>query len=108
MVAKRLALYSGMDWAIMSGGDVGPLGASAVTELHNLFKWARSSNRGLMLFIDEAEAFLGSRTRSYLSEHSRNALNALLFQTGDQSRHFMLVLATNRPADLDAAVLDRK
>jgi hypothetical protein len=37
----------------------------------------------------------------------RNALNALLFQTGDQSKHFMLVLATNRAADLDAAVLDR-
>jgi ATPase family AAA domain-containing protein 3A/B len=26
MVAKRLALHSGMDWCIMSGGDVGPLG----------------------------------------------------------------------------------
>jgi ATPase family AAA domain-containing protein 3A/B len=26
MVAKRLAACSGMDYAIMSGGDVGPLG----------------------------------------------------------------------------------
>ena len=26
MVAKRLALHSGMDWCVMSGGDVGPLG----------------------------------------------------------------------------------
>eukprot|EP00946_MAST-07B_sp_MAST-7B-sp1_P005034 g5034.t1 len=109
MVAKRLALYSGMDWAIMSGGDVGPLGEQAVTDLHNLFSWARSSARGLMLFIDEAEAFLGSRARSAknMTVHMRNALNALLFQTGDQSKHFMLVLATNRAADLDAAVLDR-
>lgn len=107
MVAKRLAQFSGMDWAIMSGGDVGPLGEQAVTDLHNLFSWARSSKNGLMLFIDEAEAFLGSRSRTSLTAHMRNALNALLFQTGDQSRHFMLVLATNRPADLDAAVLDR-
>ena len=109
MVAKRLALHSGMDWAIMSGGDVGPLGEQAVTDLHNLFSWARSSSRGLMLFIDEAEAFLGSRARSAenMTVHMRNALNALLFQTGDQSKHFMLVLATNRAADLDAAVLDR-
>ena len=37
----------------------------------------------------------------------RGALNALLFRTGDQSRDFAVVLATNRPADLDAAVLDR-
>ena len=109
MVAKRLAHHSGMDWAIMSGGDVGPLGEQAVTDLHNLFEWARSTSRGLMLFIDEAEAFLGSRAKSAdnMTVHMRNALNALLFQTGDQSKHFMLVLATNRAADLDAAVLDR-
>ena len=75
----------------MSGGDVGPLGEQAVTDLHNLFSWARSSSKGLMLFIDEAEAFLGSRSRSAHTVHMRNALNALLFQTGDQSKHFMLV-----------------
>ena len=89
------------------GGDVGPLGEQAVTDLHSLFTWARSSTKGLMLFIDEAEAFLGSRSRAAHTVHMRNALNALLFQTGDQSKHFMLVLATNRAADLDAAVLDR-
>ena len=37
----------------------------------------------------------------------RGALNALLYRTGDQSRDFVVVLATNRPADLDAAVVDR-
>jgi hypothetical protein len=39
-----------------------------------------------------------------MSEAQRNALNALLYQTGEQSETFMLVLATNRPGDLDAAV----
>ena len=34
-------------------------------------------------------------------------MNATLFRTGDQSRDFCLVLATNRPSDLDPAVLDR-
>lgn len=37
----------------------------------------------------------------------RNALNALLYRTGDASTRFMLVLATNRPGDLDAAINDR-
>lgn len=42
-----------------------------------------------------------------MSEGLRGALNAFLFRTGDQSRDFMVVLATNRPGDLDDAVLDR-
>jgi ATPase family AAA domain-containing protein 3A/B len=43
----------------------------------------------------------------FMSEAQRSALNALLFRTGDQSRDNVLVLATNRPGDLDAAVTDR-
>lgn len=109
MVAKRLAKSSGMDYAILSGGDVGPLGSNAVTELHALFRWANSSPRGVLIFIDEAEAFLGCRAtrKTHMSEAMRNALNALLFHTGSQSKHFMLVIATNRPEDLDTAVTDR-
>ena len=42
-----------------------------------------------------------------MSEAQRSALNALLFRTGDQSRDLVLVLATNRPKDLDTAILDR-
>jgi len=42
-----------------------------------------------------------------MSESQRSALNALLYRTGDQSRDIVMVLATNRPSDLDAAVLDR-
>ena len=37
----------------------------------------------------------------------RNSLNALLYHTGSHSNNFMMVLATNRPQDLDRAVLDR-
>ena len=33
----------------MSGGDVGPLGKDAVTELHGLFKWAAKSPRFLKM-----------------------------------------------------------
>lgn len=43
----------------------------------------------------------------HMSEAQRSALNALLFRTGDQSRDVVLVLATNRPGDLDSAITDR-
>lgn len=107
LVAKKLAHSSGLDYAIMSGGDVGPLGGDAVTELHKLLDWGETTSKGLLLFIDEADAFLASRSRSSMSEPMRNALNALLYRTGTASRSLMLVLATNRPGDLDAAVTDR-
>lgn len=109
MVAKQLAKCSGLEYAILSGGDVGPLGSEGVTELHALFRWANASPRGVLIFIDEAEAFLGCRAtrKTHMSEAMRNALNALLFHTGTQSRHFMLVIATNRPEDLDSAVTNR-
>jgi ATPase family AAA domain-containing protein 3A/B len=108
LVAQRMARSVGLDYAIMSGGDVAPLGPDAVTEIHRLFEWAKASRKGLLLFVDEAEAFLGSRDRGGgVSENLRNVLSALLYQTGEQSEHYMLVLCTNRPEDLDAAVTDR-
>lgn len=106
MAAKRLARTSGLDYAIMSGGDVAPLGGKAVTQIHEMFDWAETSRKGLLLFIDEADAFLGRRGEN-MSEGLRGALNAILFRTGDQSRDFAVVLATNRPGDLDPAVIDR-
>ena len=106
LAAKRLARTSGLDYAILSGGDVAPLGGGAVTQLHDTFDWAERSRKGLLLFIDEADAFL-SRRGAGMSEGMRGALNAMLFRTGDQSRDFVVVLATNRPADLDPAVIDR-
>ena len=36
---------------------------AAVGELHSLMDWAKSSPRGLLLFIDEAEAALGDRRK---------------------------------------------
>ena len=108
MAAELLARCAGIDYALMSGGDVAPLGASAVTELHRLFDWAQRSRRGLLLFIDEADAFLRRRDVGGLSEHTRAALNAVLYRSGSQENSsLMLVLASNRPEDLDAAVLDR-
>jgi ATPase family AAA domain-containing protein 3A/B len=107
MVAREIARKSGLDYAMMTGGDVAPLGAQAVTKIHEIFDWSKKSKKGLLLFIDEADAFLCERNSTYMSEAQRSALNALLFRTGDQSRDVVLVLATNRPGDLDNAITDR-
>lgn len=108
LFAKGLAKESGLEYAIFTGGDLAPLGASAVTELHKMFDWAQTSRKGLLLFIDEADAFL--RTRSSASgatEEMRNALNAFLYRTGQPSTRFMLMMATNRPHEFDEAAADR-
>lgn len=107
LVAREMARKSGLDYAMMTGGDVAPLGSQAVTKIHQIFDWAKKSKKGLLLFIDEADAFLCQRNSKHMSEAQRSALNALLFRTGDQSRDIVLVLATNRPADLDGAITDR-
>ena len=96
MVARKLAKSMGMEYALMSGGDVGPLGCDAVTQIHNLFRWANFCSKGVLLFIDEAEAFLGDRSSNAMSEDAHNALNAMLYNTGSERNDFMMILATNR------------
>lgn len=53
-----LIFSQGLDYALMTGGDVAPLGPQAVTKIHQLFDWSKKSRKGLLLFIDEADAFL--------------------------------------------------
>jgi ATPase family AAA domain-containing protein 3A/B len=78
MAAKRLARYSGLDYALMTGGDVAPLGADAVTRIHELFDWASTSRKGLLLFIDEADAFLAKRGGAVAASVGRCTLCILL------------------------------
>lgn len=107
MFAKGLAQHSGLEYAVLTGGDIAPLGRDAVTEIHKLFEWAKTSRKGLLLFVDEADAFLQSRETTKISEDQRNALNAFLYRTGTESDQFMMVYASNQPAQFDPAVLDR-
>lgn len=45
-VEQKLAVHSGMDYAIMTGGDVAPMGRDGVTAMHKVFDWASTSRRG--------------------------------------------------------------
>lgn len=107
LFAKALARHSGLDYAILTGGDVAPLGREGVTEIHKLFDWSSHSRRGVLLFVDEADAFLQKRSNTVMSEDLRNALNAFLYRTGEASDTFMIVFASNQPEQFDWAINDR-
>ncbi|KAG7154591.1 ATPase family AAA domain-containing protein 3-like [Homarus americanus] len=106
LFAKKLAMHSGMDYAIMTGGDIALLGRESVGAIHKVFDWAVTSRKGLVLFIDEAEGFLRKRHEN-ISEELRMAISAFLYRTGTQTDKFMMVLASNTPEVLDFAVVDR-
>jgi len=61
----------------------------------------------MVLFIDEADAFLRDRKQSDMSEYMRHAINSFLYRTGSPSEKVILIMATNGPEQLDEAVHDR-
>lgn len=106
LVAKTLAYSSGMDYAIISGADFSQFKPGTdVQKLHEVFDWADKGARGLILFIDEADALL--RDRKHLDERGIKLVDAFLSRTNASSDKFMVVLATNYPEVLDSAVLSR-
>ncbi len=106
LLARELARSSGLDYAITSGANFDQFSEDQkIKELNKLFKWADNSPKGLLLFIDEADALLESRNK--VSESTRKLLTAFLTHTGTETKKFMLVLATNRPEALDAAAISR-
>jgi ATPase family AAA domain-containing protein 3A/B len=106
MFAKRLALFCNMDYAILSGADFSQFSdGQAIEELHKFFDWAQHSKRGLIVFIDEADSFLGNRKN--LDKNSTDIVNAFLSRTGQGLEKIMFVFATNNPEELDSAVLSR-
>lgn len=108
LFAKKLAFNSGLHYAILTGSDVLPLGKNAVTELNKLFDWAEKSSKGLLVFIDESDAFLKRRqNEEIISENLRGVINTFLYRTGTPSTSFFVILGTNLPQSLDEAVQDR-
>jgi hypothetical protein len=62
-------------------------GCHQLPSLSHALARAQASNKGLLLFIDEADAFLGVRGNAGTSEGVRAALNALLSRTGATPLH---------------------
>jgi|GEM_PF-3463933 len=110
MFARALSYYSGLDYAITSGSEFAKITNTnqAITELHKLVDWANHSEKGLIVFIDEAESFLAERRLPTTTKWSQDMLNAFLAAVPKPtSDKIMFVFATNHPFKLDKAVISR-
>lgn len=97
LFAKKLAMESGLEYSVMVGSDIAPLGPMAVSEMNKLFDWAEVQSNGMILFIDEADAFLRDRQDEEMSEYLRHCVNTFLYRTGTPNDKLVVVLATNNP-----------
>lgn len=106
--AKKLAHYSGMEYAIVDGGSFSQFkkGGRAVTEINKLFDWAEMSSKGLLIFIDEVDSFAPDRS-TITDSDELNAINTFIARTGAPSTKCMFVMATNRLEVLDSAIRSR-
>ena len=102
---QRIAAYSNIDYAILSGNDVAPMGSNGIAAVHKVLEWANRSNKGMLVFVDEADAFL--RCSEEIPKDLRGCLNTLLYRTGSRYTKVMLVLASDKPHLLDWAVVNR-
>ena len=104
--AEKLAMYSNMDFILIPGGNFAQFEQGQdIVELNKLFDWADQAPNGLVIFIDEADAFL--HKRSGKDPHGEKVISAFLARTGGLSEKCMFILATNDPNKLDDAVLSR-
>jgi|SaaInlLV_10m_DNA_2_1039722.scaffolds.fasta_scaffold00752_4 ATPase family AAA domain-containing protein 3A/B len=111
MCAKAIAEASGLDWALTSGTEFSKLKDSpevATDELRKLIKWAKKSENGLLVFIDEAESLFADRTLPTTSKWSVDMLNTFLQAIPEPThKKMMFVFATNHAFKLDDAMCDR-
>ncbi|MCB9492682.1 MAG: AAA family ATPase [Epsilonproteobacteria bacterium] len=106
LFAKTLAYYANVDYALVKGPDFFQFEEGQdILEFNNLMDWAEQSERGMIIFIDEADAVYGSRTAG--NHRERRLVEAFLSRVEKGHKKFMFVFATNHPSSLDEAVLDR-
>lgn len=104
MFAMELAKLSGLEYVSMSGSSFSKFkDGEGIEALDELFAWANKTN-GLLIFIDEAEAFLSMRENMDPQSKGYQILNNFLNYTGTRSNKFMIVFATNHKDSLDSAM----
>lgn len=104
MFAKRLAEESGLAWAHMSGSSFSKFkDGEGIQALDELMQWAKKQ-KGLLIFIDEAESFIAKREKMDPNSKAYQLLTNFLNYTGERSDQFMIVMATNHKDVIDSAM----
>jgi broad-specificity NMP kinase len=107
MFAKALARQLGVYYAIMHGPDFAKFKErDAIQELDRIVKWAESSDKPVILFIDEMENIFGERKEArQLGKELTDKFLGLVEKP--RSSNFCVVLVTNYIEDIDDAVVSR-
>ncbi len=108
LTAQRIAHELGFNFIATDGGLITQFAEKndGPTHLEKLLGWAKNKSiRGTILFIDEADAFLG-RAETLTHKH-RALLSTFKRITGENHRNLCIILATNYPKDLDPMICDR-
>ncbi|KAI1842764.1 hypothetical protein JX266_011085 [Neoarthrinium moseri] len=108
LLAKAVAKESGANMVEVSGASINQMYVGeSEKNIRGLFSLAKKKEP-LVIFIDEADALLGARGRRNDGGGRRDVINQFLREWDgmDTSKAFIMV-ATNRPFDLDEAVLRR-
>jgi cell division protease FtsH len=106
LMARAVAGEAGVPFWSISGSEVtGFIVGLGVMRIKSLFKKARK--RGGVIFIDEIDALGGRRGRNQSHNEDDRTLNQLLVELDgfSPSDGVVVIAATNRPEDLDPALL---
>jgi ATPase family AAA domain-containing protein 3A/B len=110
MFAKSLARASGVHYAMFSGADFNNFEslAEAQAELDNIITWGENSDKGIIIFVDEADCFLVERTFPDTTPRQCALTNMFLSRVEKPSSNkIMWVFCTNNRGSLDIAVESR-
>lgn len=108
--ARALAYASGLDYALTSGSEFAKITDLnlANNELRKLLRWAQTSDKGLIIFIDEAESLFANRKLATTSKGVQDFINTFLALVPEKSqKNVMFIFATNHPFKLDDAIVNR-
>ncbi|MBS1987908.1 AAA family ATPase [Candidatus Dependentiae bacterium] len=108
--AKELAYYLDIDYALTSGSEFAKITDLnlANSEFRKLLDWAKNSEKGLIVFIDEAESLFANRKLPTTSQGIQDFINTFLALVPEKSqKNLMFIFATNHPFKLDDAIIDR-
>ncbi|KAF7531038.1 hypothetical protein G7054_g9276 [Neopestalotiopsis clavispora] len=108
LLAKAVAKESGANMIEVSGASINQMYVGeSEKNIRALFSMAKKKEP-LVIFIDEADALLGARGGRNDAAGRRDVINQFLREwDGMETSKAFIMVATNRPFDLDEAVLRR-